>query len=304
MGSAAGPRSRIVRERGTGTIPTIILSGFVPDSTEIVEFQRPLFRNFGNIYYVNYSRTGFAVETLFKELVGLIGSINARDEMPVVFSVSFGSGIVAAFLQDVARLARLLVRGIVMVSPVFCADDLVRPDGERERGVRMFENVVERIFTATAQADINRQMSRARRCFMHLFNAGCVARTLTGRHHAILAKITTAMDETTAFGGYQRVLALKQFCRPGISQPIFSGPALTLLAESEEDVLAPTSPTLAALRDPTTLARLFPRGSLREVMSTNGDDPVLHGSLILHHRYYNPLIEGWYDTLLGDPPLA
>ncbi len=297
MGRSFGLRSRIVRECGSGVIPTIILSGFVPDSTELVEFQRPVFRDFGHIYYVNYSRTGFALEPLFKELAGLIAHLNAREEMPVIFSVSFGSGVAAAFLRHIGRLTRLLIRGIVMVSPVFCADDLVRPDGEHARGVRMLEHVLKRILTATGQADINRQMGRARRCFMNLFRAGCLERTLTGRHHAIMEKITTMMDATTAHGGYQRVLALKQFLRPDLRQPIFSGPALALLAEREGDILVPTSPTLAALRDPCSLARLFPRGSLREVMSATVDDPVLHGSLILHHLYYNPLIEAWYGTL-------
>ncbi len=301
MGRVEGVRSRIVRERGTGTTPTIVLSGFVPDSTEAVEFQRPLFRSFGNIYYVNYSRTGFAVDALFNELTGLIAHINARHQRPVVFSASFGCGVVAAFLREIGARARSAIKGIVMVSPVFCADDLVRPDGDRHHGVRLLEHTLKRIFTATAQSDINRQLARARRCFMNLFGTGCLARTLTSQHHAILAKITSALEETTVSAGYQRLLAFKQFRRPELTRPIFSGPALALLAEREGDVLVPTSPTLDALRDPAVLARLFPQGSLREVTSATEGDPVLHASLILHHHCYNPLIEAWYARL-GDQP--
>jgi hypothetical protein len=38
------PASRLYRERGHGNQPTIVIGGFVPDATEVVEFQRPLLK--------------------------------------------------------------------------------------------------------------------------------------------------------------------------------------------------------------------------------------------------------------------
>lgn len=106
------------------------------------------------------------------------------------------------------------------------------------------------------------------------------------------------IGSTTSSGGYERVLALKRFAQPG-HLPIFTGPALTLLAEQEDNLLVSTSPTLAALRDPEKSRQLFPRGKVWQVISRSPDDAVAHASLIFHHQYYNPLIEAWYDKLLA-----
>jgi hypothetical protein len=43
-------RCEIYREKGAGTVPTIILGGFVPDATDTLEFQRTLLRQHGSIY--------------------------------------------------------------------------------------------------------------------------------------------------------------------------------------------------------------------------------------------------------------
>ena len=105
------------------------------------------------------------------------------------------------------------------------------------------------------------------------------------------------IDTTPSVGGYQRVQALQQLVGPDENAPIFSGPALALLAEAEENLLVPSSPTLALLRNPEQRKALFPRGTLRKVVSTTSGDAVAHASLIFHHHCYNPLISAWYDTL-------
>ncbi len=105
------------------------------------------------------------------------------------------------------------------------------------------------------------------------------------------------IEHTPADGGYQRVLALKDFSRPEEGGPIFTGPVLTLLAEAEENILVPGSPTIASLRDPRKRSDIFPRGSLVQVVSRNAGDAVNHASLIFHHHCYNPLISAWYDRL-------
>jgi hypothetical protein len=47
VSGARPPAARIYRERGFGKQPTIVIGGFVPDATEVVEFQRPLLKKSG-----------------------------------------------------------------------------------------------------------------------------------------------------------------------------------------------------------------------------------------------------------------
>jgi hypothetical protein len=296
---------QIFKEKGSGTTPTIVIAGFVPDATEVAEFQRELFKNHGDIYYLNYPRNGFSTRMFSVQLADLIEDINNKGEKPVLFSISFGSGLLASFLQqDISE--GLLIRGIVMASPVLCTEDLVRPEKEKSGGVRMIESNLKRILKADASRseDVSRQIERARRCFQALFEAGAENRKLTSRHLSIRKKIMDVLHKTTFQGGYERVLALKQFNMPSANKPAFAGPALALLAEAEENVLVPGSPSLKTLRDDTTFRLLFPEGTVLEVISSGDRDPVAHASLIFHHRNYNPMLESWYSRLHASKLLA
>lgn len=291
-------RNHIFKEKGSGGIPTIVVGGFVPDATEAVEFQRPLFREYGSIYYVNYSRNGFSPEMFCAQLADLIEDINRRGKKPVLFAVSFGCGLVRRFLDSSFNAPSLGIRGVVMASPVLCTADLIRERSERSSGVRMLESNLRRILASdgTREEEVNRQIERARRCFQSLFEAGAGNRTLSHRHLSIRRKIMDVVAHTPARGGYERVQALGAFPAPG-AETIFAGPALLLLAEREEDILVPSSPTMAALRDTERRSSLFPRGKVRMVVSGRRGDEVAHASLIFHHHCYNPLIESWYDKL-------
>jgi hypothetical protein len=292
-------RNQIFKEKGTGSIPTIVIGGFVPDATEAVEFQRPLFRNYGSIYYLNYARNGFSREMFCAQLADLIEDINRRGKKPVLFGVSFGCGLVGEFLRSPANDPSLRIKGVVMTSPVLCTADLVRHEREKGSGVRMLESNLKRILrTDGANADeVSRSIERARRCFTALFEAGAENRPLNHRHLSIRKRIMGVVEKTPAVGGYQRVLALREFAPPADGLPLFSGSALVLLAEAEEDVLVPASPTLALLRDADARPRLLPRGKVQKVVSRADGDVVAHASLIFHHHCYNPLIEAWYDKL-------
>jgi hypothetical protein len=292
-------RNQIFKEKGLGGIPTIVIGGFVPDATEAFEFQRPLLRNYGSIYYVNFSRNGFSMPMFFAQLADLIEDINNRGKKPVVFSVSFGCGLVRQFLRSEMNDPSLRIKGVVMASPVFCTEDLVRPEREKGSGVRMLESNLKRILKsdATREEDVSRQIERARRCFQSLFEAGAENRTLNHRHLSIRKKIMDVVGKTPVTGGYQRVLAIREFPPPVADPPIFAGPALVLLAEMEEDILVPSSPTLAALKNLAGRTALFPRGAVKTVSSRRDSDAVAHASLIFHYQYYNPLVESWYDRL-------
>lgn len=292
-------RTQIFKEKGAGDLPTIVVGGFVPDATELVEFQRSLFREYGSVYYLNYPRHGFSSEMFFAQLADLIEYLNGRQQRPVLFGVSFGCGLIASFLKSSAGDPALKVRGVVLASPVLCTEDLIRPEGEKTGGVRMLESNLKRILKSASDGmeGVERQIERARRCFQALFETGAANRELTGRHLSIRKKIMHVIENTPADGGYQRVLALKNLLVPNAAVPIFEGPALALLAEAEENLLVPTSPTLSLLRNPETRKRLFPRGTLWHVISPVAGDSVAHASLIFHHHCYNPLISSWYAKL-------
>lgn len=293
-------RNALFKEKGAGDIPTIVIGGFVPDATEAVEFQRPLFKSYGSIYYINYSKTGFSTEMFFAQLADLIEDINRRGKKPVIFSVSFGCGLVNAFLGSHVNDPSLGIRGVVMASPVLCTEDLVRTEREKGSGVRMLESNLKRILQADAtnNEELERQINRARRCFQSLFEAGAENRPLTRRHLSIRKRVMGVIEKTSSVGGYERVLALKEFTAPAADSAIFAGPALTLLAEAEDNLLVPGSPTLLSLRNPETRARMLPRGVFRDVVARANGDAVPHASLIFHQHCYNPLIEAWYDRLL------
>jgi len=88
-----------------------VIGGFVPDATEAVEFQRELFRRYGSIYYLNFARNGFSVEMFFAQLADLIEDINRRGKKPVLFSISFGCGLVGAFLKSEMNDLSLKIKG-------------------------------------------------------------------------------------------------------------------------------------------------------------------------------------------------
>jgi len=296
--SLHGSRAQIFKEKGTGNVPTIVIGGFVPDATEQVEFQRPLLREHGSVYYLNYPRHGFSTEMFFAQLADLIEYLNYKDQRPVLFGVSFGCGLLTTFLRECRDASLLRIRGVLMVSPVLCTEDLIRPEGEKAGGVRMLESNLKRILASATQGEgVERQIDRARRCFQALFEGGATNRELSGRHLSIRKKIMHVIETTPAIGGYQRVLALKNFARPDLNPPIFAGPALLLLAEAEGNLLVPGSPTLTVLNDAKKRKLLFPRGTVRVVTSNSHNDAVAHASLIFHHHCYNPLIASWYDSL-------
>jgi hypothetical protein len=292
-------RNQIFKEKGAGSIPTIVIGGFVPDATEAVEFQRELFRRYGSIYYFNFARNGFSVEMCFAQLADLIEDINRRGKKPVIFSISFGCGLMGAFLRSEMNDPSLGIKGVLMASPVLCTADLVREEREKGSGVRMLESNLKRILRSNrdSEEDLGRQIERARRCFQSLFEAGAENRQLNHRHLSIRKRIMDVVEKTTAMGGYERVLALREFTPPDREHLIFDGPALVLLAEREEDILVPASPTLAALRNYDSRIVLFPRGKVKTVVSGDYNDAVAHASLIFHHHCYNPMIDAWYDRL-------
>jgi pimeloyl-ACP methyl ester carboxylesterase len=293
-------RSSIFREKGAGSVPTIILGGFVPDATETVEFQRQLLRQHGSIYYLNYPRSGFCEEMFSAQLADLIDDLGRKGQKPLIMSVSFGSGLLVNFLRQAQEATHQRIRGLILASPVICTADLIRPSGEKREGVRLLESNLKKIVSADPNDGVilDKHIERSRRCFQALFTTGAENRMLNIQHLSIRKKIMDVINHTPARGGFERVLALRDFSFPGLRNSVFAGPVLTLLAENEEDTLVPSAPTLETFRNPALFTRLFPACRVKTVRSRNVNDPVAHASLIFHHEAYNPLLDSWYNKLL------
>jgi pimeloyl-ACP methyl ester carboxylesterase len=293
-------RCQLFREKGAGTVPTIILGGFVPDATETVEFQRQLLRQHGPIYYMNYSRNGFCPEMFAAQLADLIEHLARKGQKPLIMGVSFGCGLLANFLRHADEWLHEAIRGLILVSPVITTDDLIRLADHKRDGVRILESNLKKIVAADPadEKDIAKHIERSRRCFQALFNAGAENRTLGVRHLAIRKKINDVIEYTTARGGFERVAALRDFSFPALACTLFPGPVLVLLAENESDILVSSSPTLQLFDDPALYTRIFPTCRVKTVKSQVVGDRVAHASLIFHHEAYNALLDNWYDKLL------
>jgi pimeloyl-ACP methyl ester carboxylesterase len=293
-------RCQIFREKAAGTVPTIVLGGFVPDATETVEFQRKSLRQHGSIYYMNYSRNGFCQEMFTAQLADLIEHLARKGQKPLIMGVSFGCGLLSNFLRHADEWVHESIRGIILVSPVITTDDLIRPIEQKRDGVRILETILKKIMSADPanESDIAKHVERSRRCFQALFNAGAENRILSVRHLAIRKKIFDVIEYTTAQGGFERVTALRDFSFPVPASTLFSGPVLVLLAENESDIMVPSSPTIKLFSDPLLFTRIFPSCVVKAVKSHIAGDGVAHASLIFHHEAYNALLESWYDKLL------
>lgn len=293
-------RCRIFREKSAGTVPTIVLGGFVPDATETVEFQRKLLRKHGSIYYLNYSRNGFSAAMFAAQLADLIESLVNKGEKPLIMGVSFGCGLLSHFLQHAEERVLENIRGIILISPVLTTDDLIRPGDKKRDGIRILESNLKKIVAADPAnaADVSKQIERSRRCFQALFNAGAENRVLTVRHLAIRKRINDVIEHTTARGGFERVMAMKDFTFPDLANTLFPGHVVVLLAENESDILVPTSPTLRLFSESGLYSRVFPTCRVKTVKSRIAGDGVAHASLIFHHEAYNELLDNWYCKLL------
>lgn len=296
-------RCQLYKEKGIGQHPTIVVGGFVPDATEALEFQRPLLRQHGSIYYLNFPRNGFSQQLFCAQLSDLISDLASQGRRPVLLGVSFGAGLLVQYLRQASEAIHGMLRGLLLISPVLCTDDLVRPKGERSGGVRMLESNLRKILEVdpSDQDSLHKQVERARRCFYALFESGADNRPLSSRHLAIRRRIFGVLEHTSALGGYQRVLALRDFAPPRSAASIFDGPTMLLAAEDEASILVPGSPTLALLQDRQSFRQLFPNASSRVVSSNDRSDPVPHASLIFHQHCYNPLLEHWLERLHRQP---
>jgi pimeloyl-ACP methyl ester carboxylesterase len=304
---AAGPHqvATLLCELRKGPVPTIVLGGFVPDATEQVFLLRGSLLNRGSVFYLNYPRQGFSADLLFAQLDDLVDELSLlHGTPPVIFSVSFGAGLVLEWLRR-NRLSGREVRiaGALFVSPIGCIDDLLAP-GEAKpttllgRAVKPYLDAVDGVVDP-------RLIEKSRTIFSRMFGAGAQnkAALMTLMSPSELQTLHAAVMETIArvdaHGACERMTALRGLSFPAgcIAQnllPLTTAPVLVLFAEAEDAVIDSRSPTQASLT--TRCQRFFPQGNCLTLRNPGGA-PVQHASLIFHCANFLPPVTRFYRAL-------
>ena len=292
----------VLCEKRPGPTPTIVLGGFVPDATEQVFLLRGFFLRQGSVYYLNYPRSGFSLDLLCAQLDDLVLELHVfHGQRPVLLGVSFGAGLVLEWLRR-SRLSHRVDRcaGVILVSPVACTADIVDPAVAKPATLlgRALKPFLESGGRIEASA-----LEKSRLIFTKMFEAGAQnkasLRSLmsAGELLRLRAAVLSSISKLDSRGACERVAALREI--PPLSpwsdspRPLSEAPALILFAEKEDAVLAPRSPTRAALEE--TLPVFFPNGRAQVV--SGGPTPVQHASLIFHYFQFLPPITAFYRSL-------
>jgi len=301
----AGPHqlSTLLRESGKGRTPTIVLGGFVPDSSEQIFLLRRFFLRRGDLYGINYAPNGFSLDLLCAQLDDLVEELNRHGQPPVIFSVSFGSGLVMEWLRRTRLAGRTPgVAGIVLVSPVACVADLISPSAPKP--TTLLGRAL-RPYLDSAAAVKDEIVERSRVIFTRMFESGAQNKEslnalmspgeLSRLHSAVMGTIRSI----NAAGACERVQAMRAMTSPadylsGGILPLTTAPALVLFAEKEDSVLDSGSPTRFALEN---AHRSFFPDSCVQVVSTKEGSPVQHASLIFHVSDFRPPITAFYQRV-------
>ncbi len=307
--SATGPHASatVLRERGRGRVPTIVLGGFVPDATEQVFLLRRFFLRAGDLYYFNYPRQGFSLDLACAQLDDLVAELVAAGQPPVIFAVSFGAGVAIEWLRR-ARLAgtSAALAGLVLVSPVGCVEDLLAPGAAKPGTLlgRAIKPYFDHVTTNEAAVE------KSRVIFARMFEAGAQNKAalralmspaeLTGLRDAVMG----AIRGITPTGASERVRAMRTMIPPTtyFSQallPLSEAPALVLFAEREDAVIDARSPTRFAFE--SAHRAYFPRGRVQTIAALPGGAPVQHASLIFHVFEFLPPLSQFYARLRPEP---
>ncbi len=297
----------IRRERRGGHTPTVVLGGFVPDAAEQVYLLRGYLSRRGSVYYVNYPATAFSNALLRAQLDDLVAEIARREgEPPVLLAVSFGAGVALDWLRRARLAGRTPPRlsGIVLVSPVCSAEDIVSP-GEPKPSTLLGRALKPLLDAADDTVPAEPTVAKARAIFARMFEAGAQNKTalaalLTRNELAELrAGVMASIENITPAGAMARVRAMRSMASPASYLtpellPLCDAPALVLYAEKEGSVLRDDAPGRRALE--TACFTFFPRGACKLVANPRGA-AVQHASLIFHIGNFLPPIAAFYKTL-------
>ncbi len=290
----------VLHEPRRGPQPTIVLGGFVPDSTEQVFLLRPHLLRHGSVYYFNYPRHGFSAELVAAQLADLVTELNQSESRPpVLLAVSFGAALVVDALRRMRDAATPLeVAGVILVSPVITAADIIPPGAVKPA------TLLGRALKPFLRPDVpptEPEVQKARSLFLRMFEAGAqnkvaLAALMSGAELKTLhRRVVAAIREIDTRGAHERVRAMLE--PPPLTAKeaaLTPAPALILYAEKEDAVLDPRAPSRLALEGGQPAG--FPAGETRVIRHTTGP-AVQHASLIFHAANFRPPIAAFYLRL-------
>ncbi|MBN1398985.1 MAG: alpha/beta hydrolase [Bacteroidetes bacterium] len=295
----------IIHEQRKGSMPTIVLGGFVPDATEQVFLMRSFLLKHGSIYYFNFPRHGFSIEMTFAQLDDLLEELAGQgNQRPVIFAVSYGAGLILEWLKRARLEGRNIdLSGLILISPIAGLDDLINPGSEKPASLlgRALKPYVDP-HTPTDSASI---IENIRAFFIKLFASGTrnkkmlrvlmTNKELQQLRDAVMSTIRS-IDEN---GAFERFRAMKQIETPVLSfrkeiLPLSKVPVLILYSEKETSVIVDNSPTRSAFE--SNHHTIFPRSEYKIITNPDGN-PVQHASLIFHYFKFLPVISDFYRKL-------
>jgi alpha-beta hydrolase superfamily lysophospholipase len=295
----------VLCEQRKGSVPTIVLGGFVPDATEQVFLLRGALLARGSVYYLNYPRAGFSADLFFAQLDDLVAELaTLHDTPPVIFSVSFGSSLVLEWLRRTRAAGRhATIAGALFVSPIGCIEDLLDPTAVKP--ATLLGRAV-KPYLDSPDGDVDpRQIEKTRTIFNRMFGAGAhnkaalTALMTPGELRQLHGAVMDTIARVDARGACERMAALRSFVSPAAYfsprlLPLTTAPALILFAEAEDAVIEANSPTRFAFA--TAHRAYFPDGQCH-TLANPGGTPVQHASLIFHSANFLPPVTRFYRGL-------
>jgi hypothetical protein len=296
--------ANILREQRKGAVPTIVLGGFIPDATEQVFLLRGFLLKHGSIYYLNYPQHGFSIDLLLAQLDDLVEELSTlHGQRPVIFSVSFGVGLVMEWLKRARRAGRRIdLRGLVLISPVACVEDLLAPGDAKP--TTLLGRAIKPYLDPHKLPD-HRTVDKSRAIFTKMYEAGAQNKEslrvlmTRGELRSLSGAVMNTIRTIEPAGACERVQALRHLEPPSsyFSQtllPLSEAPTLILYAEKESSVIADHSPTRFVLE--SAHRAYFPQ-SQHKIITNHRGSPVQHASLIFHCFNFLPAISAFYRSV-------
>jgi len=309
-------RSPIFKEKNLRlkTHPSILCPGFLPDGNEAFFLLRKCFLKFGSLYYVNYQTQFFHKETIYCQLYDLIVEINNRHLKnagakcaPILVATSFGGHILVGFLRwlkDLGLQDTVDIKGVVIISPVLTHQDIVDPELERQK------TLVGRAVAYMIEADeddpeaIRKSMQKAKNILLKMFTTGRDLMKFDDKNQIPVFSIEDEVMEVFKKkiddddGYFRRFIEMKR--ESPLEEAFLSAvPTLVLLAEAEQDVLVPSSPTYNIFNDINRLRKVFPNGKVETVYSKTEKRKVTHSDLVFQADRFAEHLDHWLSRTIG-----
>ncbi len=296
------------------TNPSILIPGFLPEGNEAFFLMRKCFLKYGSVYYVNYPIRNFYKKTVFHQFYDTILEINNRklqnagqSSSPFLVGTSFGGHMIVSFLKWLRAnnlMESLDIKGIILISPVLCLDDLLDPELERQK--TLIGRAVAHLLDAgdNDPEAILKNMQKAKSILVKMFTSG---RDLLNFESKDLIPVFAIEDEVLSVfkqtadvdaGYFDRFLEMRNE-KPIKKEFLSNIPTQVLFAEGEGDVMTTRSPTMSAFTDLDTLHTIFPNGSVEFVRSKSRKRKVTHSDLIFQADRFMEHVDPWLNRVVS-----